>query len=396
MEKCLDPLTMDPNTCPGLVPPEGVRPMDPNAYTLQPYVIATTAVCVPLTVIAVLIRLFTRGHILKRLQLEDYSLLLATAGSVAFIGVINKAFDFNCGKHQWNVSMADLSNILQYINIAQILYSPFMFAAKFGLLLQIKRIFTTGHRDFTYWAILSMIIANAAIYTSTFFAFVFACLPREKIWNPMVEGTCINPEATMIASSAINLASDIAIISLPLLRVLQLQMPLRRKIGVIAIFATGSIACIASLMRLIYTIRLTESKDVTYWTVPAGLWAHAEITTVIICACFPTFPCFIAFLRGENPHTNTHTYDSSKSVQSPALIRNSIRNSGLYPVHSHTDDESKEVDMEIYLQLDAITLEASQCSIMQYASQESFLQGGRVEDLSIWWNTHPEVVVTRH
>jgi hypothetical protein len=29
------------------------------------------------------------------------------------MGVMNKAFDFNCGKHQWNVSIADVMVVVQ-------------------------------------------------------------------------------------------------------------------------------------------------------------------------------------------------------------------------------------------------------------------------------------------
>lgn len=74
MENCLDPLILDPNVCPGLQPPPGVIPMDPNAYSLRPYVIETTAVCLAFTVPAVVVRIFTKGYILKKMQVEDCTL----------------------------------------------------------------------------------------------------------------------------------------------------------------------------------------------------------------------------------------------------------------------------------------------------------------------------------
>lgn len=116
-----------------------------------------------------------------------------------------------------------------------------MFAAKLALLLQIKRIFAGPQRNFTYWAVWVLITANFATYLALFIALIFACWPREAIWNPFVKGKCINTCATMIASSVINIISDFTILILPLLSIWSLQMPLTRKMGVAVIFATGAL-----------------------------------------------------------------------------------------------------------------------------------------------------------
>lgn len=114
-----------------------------------------------------------------------------------------------------------------------------MFFAKLALLLQIQRIFTINQRNFIFWASWFLIVANGAIYISVLFASIFACVPREKIWNPAVDGKCIDVGDAMITTSAINFISDVAILALPLLGIWSLQMPLKRKIGVGSIFAVG-------------------------------------------------------------------------------------------------------------------------------------------------------------
>jgi hypothetical protein len=118
-----------------------------------------------------------------------------------------------------------------------------MFAAKLAVLLQIKRIFTVHKKNATYWTVWILIIANLMVYTAILFSFIFACWPREHIWNPFATGKakCIDTAAALLASSAINLISDITILVLPLLGISKLQMPLKRKIGVGAIFLTGAL-----------------------------------------------------------------------------------------------------------------------------------------------------------
>jgi hypothetical protein len=116
-----------------------------------------------------------------------------------------------------------------------------MFAAKFTLLIQIKRIFTAYQRNYIYWAVNTLIVANFLGYFATFIAFIFACWPREKIWNPHIPGRCISTNGSIIATSAINLISDSTILFLPTCAIAGLRLPLTRKIGVGAIFATGTL-----------------------------------------------------------------------------------------------------------------------------------------------------------
>ena len=61
-------------------------------------------------------------------------------------------------------------------------------------------------------------------------------------------------------------------------------------------------ACISSILRLIYTVKLSHTQDVSYAIAPVGMWAQAEYATVILCACFPTFPRFFRFItKRDNP-----------------------------------------------------------------------------------------------
>jgi hypothetical protein len=116
-----------------------------------------------------------------------------------------------------------------------------MFFAKLALLLQIQRLFTSmsNQKKTIYWASWALIIANAILYTCVFFVFVFGCMPREKIWNHYVPGRCLDIDAALIATSAINLVSDVAILVLPLAGIWQLRLPLKKKIGAGLVFATG-------------------------------------------------------------------------------------------------------------------------------------------------------------
>lgn len=69
---------------------------------------------------------------------------------------------------------------------------------------------------------------------------VFICNPREKAWNQLIKhGHCFDFTALFKSTGVFNVISDFAILILPIRSVWKLQLPLKKKIGICAIFATG-------------------------------------------------------------------------------------------------------------------------------------------------------------
>ena len=58
-------------------------------------------------------------------------------------------------------------------------------------------------------------------------------------------------------------------------------------------------ACVTSVIRLYYAIRLSQTQDVTYYDVKMGLWTYAEFATCIICGCLPVLPKFFQTARDK-------------------------------------------------------------------------------------------------
>lgn len=69
---------------------------------------------------------------------------------------------------------------------------------------------------------------------------IMLCTPREKIWNPlMTTGHCFNSNAVYMAAGVFNVVSDFSILILPMVTIWRLQMPLRRRLMIMAVFAIG-------------------------------------------------------------------------------------------------------------------------------------------------------------
>ena len=72
------------------------------------------------------------------------------------------------------------------------------------------------------------------------FVQIFSCQPREASWNLLItDYHCIDGQASRLATGLFNILSDFAILILPIVPISKLQMPLRRKLLLIAVFATG-------------------------------------------------------------------------------------------------------------------------------------------------------------
>ncbi|KAL8737724.1 MAG: hypothetical protein Q9181_001409 [Wetmoreana brouardii] len=131
---------------------------------------------------------------------------------------------------------------------------------------------------------------NTLFYAIAFFLAIFGCRPRRKIWSPEIPGHCLDSKSLYITSASFNTLSDISMLSILVHMVWSLQMSTKRKIGISGIFGTGVFACICSVVRIFFEVKLTRTKDFTYVHMETGLLGYAEVACGIICACLPLLP----------------------------------------------------------------------------------------------------------
>lgn len=124
-----------------------------------------------------------------------------------------------------------------------------MFSAKFVVMRQIEAIFLQHrYKSISHTLLKTLIWANLFFYGGWMLSFILACIPREKIWNPEIPGRCIDNDAALIASSAINILSDVTILLLPLAAIRHLQVTQKSKLKAAAIFAVGGLCVLPYLL----------------------------------------------------------------------------------------------------------------------------------------------------
>lgn len=118
-------------------------------------------------------------------------------------------------------------------------YGPAVFFAKLSLFLLYLRLFRPS--QWTKILIYFGIVTTFAYYTATTVTFGVLCIPRpgESWMESDFSPSCRKSIVMTYIQGVFNVVSDFYLLLLPVPVVWNLQMPLRKKIGVLTIFMTG-------------------------------------------------------------------------------------------------------------------------------------------------------------
>lgn len=91
------------------------------------------------------------------------------------------------------------------------------------------------------WYTARIVIAVAAIfYCISAFITIFACTPREAIWNTLItDYKCVDNTMLILITCLFNIVSDIVILILPAKAVWKLRIPVKKKVKIVLLFAVG-------------------------------------------------------------------------------------------------------------------------------------------------------------
>jgi hypothetical protein len=170
---------------------------------------------------------------------------------------------------------------------AEILYLTGVNAYKISLLFLYYRIFPI--KSVRMWSYLFGGLSTCWNIAGVFAA-AFQCMPREKIWEPWVDGYCINIFLVQLLVSIPSILCDVGILWLPLPHVLRLKTNLTQKIFLVFMFMLGSYVVFTSIYR--FTVYLGYNRnDIPYTLAAPVAWNVIEISSGIVSSCLPTLVC---------------------------------------------------------------------------------------------------------
>lgn len=103
----------------------------------------------------------------------------------------------------------------QYARVGALFYNLAIVLIKIACLIQVLRIFVPrGTHSKTYYTFQALILTNSIYYFIIVCLMLFTCRPIPKAWKPWLEGRCLDMGKIAMASVAMNLISDLAILAL--------------------------------------------------------------------------------------------------------------------------------------------------------------------------------------
>ncbi|KAF2135826.1 uncharacterized protein K452DRAFT_196463, partial [Aplosporella prunicola CBS 121167] len=244
-------------------------------------------------------RLYVKFGMGRKFAVEDVCMILSWIFGLACQGLLlHMWINRIMGVHAWEIP-ADRYNLYNLlIMCASVLYAACLGSAKFSLLLFYRRL--GDPITWFRWAIHIVMFIVVGYTLGIIFSLIFPCHPVESNWDVNVIGNCGNKTAIYIATAALNIITDITILTLPIPVVAALQMSSLQRVGVICIFAVGSMTCVTSIIRLVVILPMFTDLDQTWAVSIPCVWIVVEANLVVICGCLPVAQRFIRHVAGRH------------------------------------------------------------------------------------------------
>ncbi|KAJ4254463.1 hypothetical protein NW762_010061 [Fusarium torreyae] len=263
-----------------MVPPGNrVSHFDAPWNSLQNGVVISFGVTFALATIFLGLRFFQAIRLVKKFEIDLVIITISYGVSIFYFVTMVNLMHYGWGKHLWDVSLAQLAEFNKGLLPNTLAYLMCPAITKMAMLSVLYRI----NPSLIYRCTVVAIGVSIFAYTLTL------CSITGGPCNPLHAGTTKCLQNVALAQSVLNIASDFAVVAVPIPTIHSLNFSLKQKMSVGCILAVGSGVVICSIARLPYVIVLEHAEDVTYTEAILGVWSIVEINLGIICACAMRF-----------------------------------------------------------------------------------------------------------
>ncbi|KAI1740011.1 hypothetical protein F4680DRAFT_420932 [Xylaria scruposa] len=232
------------------------------------------------------------------LGLDDYWLTLGVILGSVLNFICYPMVKYGMGKDIWTLSFSDIDTTLKLLYVAEVVYFPAEMFTQLSILAFYRRVFAKSSSITQKGSIIMMVIVVLFGIANTL-TIIFQCTPVPFFWSGWsgeTRGSCININLFSWIRAAIEIAVDIAILSLPLRDIAQLQLSWTKKTQVLLVFVLGFIITVVSVVRLQSLIQFSKTTNITHDNAPAVYWSVLECDVFIIAACLPSLRSILSKL----------------------------------------------------------------------------------------------------
>ncbi|KAK6352031.1 hypothetical protein TWF718_005180 [Orbilia javanica] len=258
--------------------------VNPENQTAQLMAIEIT-LCTVTTVVMAL-RLYSRGVLTKSIGLDDWLMTGALVFAIALTSANCLAPQWGWGVHLYDFRPEWLVPARKLAVATESLFVPCVGLAKLSILVFYHRVFSSkSFRWFVYGGIVYVILYSIA----SIIVVLLQAIPLRAYWDKSIQGKFIDGQLAFMIFGVLNCLSDLYVFFLPIREVWGIQLPKKQRLGLIFVFALGSIVCIAGIIRIYYIwiVFSPTNWDFTYQGGPLYIVTAIEGDLGILCASLP-------------------------------------------------------------------------------------------------------------
>ncbi|KAK1999419.1 integral membrane protein [Colletotrichum falcatum] len=322
--------------------------LEDPAESMVPQVLV---VAILLNLIAILfcaIRLYTAKVVIRRAQLDDCLIFVALVFATAYSVIQVYETRNGAGHHIWNVSRAAVVAFHRLSMVDLAAYSLSVLFTKASILVFYLRF---PLRQPIRIVVYSVMFATVAYSCAGALSWAYLCTPMERIWDDTVPGTCVNESMWWLMLSVSNVATDLAILLLPIWILAPLSLRLVKKIEMTIFLMAGGFVLGPSIVRMVMIPLTFNNTDFTWTASISIIWCVVEANVGIICTCLPFLKPFTKhvapnfarrFYAVDEPQSPT-VFDRAAALQSmPEVPKSTWRKSlGRQPVKDVPDPDMR-------------------------------------------------------
>ncbi|KAF7558101.1 hypothetical protein G7Z17_g21 [Cylindrodendrum hubeiense] len=307
----------------------------PIENSRQVSALIVSGVCIFVTTLFVGLRLFAKYKISKPFDASDISIIVALVFNTAlhsdmFIMVLNGGFSF----HVQDVAMRFGPNattlFFKCIMVFALLWNATTCFTKISILLMYVSLFPIRKMLLACRGLgIFIILWNIGGILGG----LLVCRPIAMNWDQTVPGgKCGNQPMYYMALGVINILVEVTMLALPFPVLYKLQMPLRKKLVVFAMFSIGFGTCGITIYRQA-TLPGVAFSDMTHSGLLATVFSGLEPSVALALSCVP----FLRPYFGGTFRSPKNTYNSDGVVRS----HNAIASNNSRPFEELNDDSSE-------------------------------------------------------
>lgn len=218
---------------------------------------------------------------------DDWVIMVTTLASIPLTIVSCLFAAHGLGKDLYMVDFDDITFVLQMYYYSEILYLVVVFLTKISICCFYLRIFPKKALRTRVYVVIGLTIASACAFIPIT---IFQCTPIPGAWlrwDGTYEAECREVMVQALWGAVASIALDVATIVLPMTELWGLNLSLRRKAGVMVMFAVGLFVVVVQVLRIMFLLEYQSTSNFTRDYTAASVWSNVEVYVGIMCACFP-------------------------------------------------------------------------------------------------------------